>query len=71
MRGRQLKQLIKDIDDEDIVCFGEKGDKLGRFDRKIIGVERRNFGFDDDNDDTYKAIITEPFYSNGAMKFWK
>ena len=55
----------------DIVCFGEKGDKLGRFDRKIIGVERRNFGFDDDNDDTYKAIIIEPFTSNGAMKFWK
>ena len=71
MRGRQLKQLIKDIDDEDIVCFGEKGDKLGRFDRKIIGVERRNFGFDDDNDDTYKAIITESFDLNGAMKFWK
>ena len=44
---------------------------LGRFDRKIIGIERRNFGFDDDNDDTYKAIITESFDLNGAMKFWK
>ena len=72
MRGRQLKQLIKDIDDEDIVCFGEKGDTLGRYERKIIGIERRKVGFDNDvTDDTYKAIITEPFYSNGAMKFWK
>ena len=72
MRGRQLKQLIKDIDDEDIVCFGEKGDTLGRYDRKIIGIERRKVGFDNDvTDDTYKAIITETFYSNGAMKFSK
>ena len=70
--GKQLKKLINDnIADDDIVCFGEKGDKLGRFDRKIVGVERRNFGFDDDNDDTYKAIITESFDLNGAMKFWK
>lgn len=69
MRGRQLKQLIKDIDDEDIVCISEQGDKLGRSDRKIIGIETREIGFD--SNDTYKAIITEPFYSNGAMKFWK
>ena len=70
--GKQLKKLINDnISDNDIVCFGEKGDKLGRFDRKIIGIERRNFGFDNDNDDTYKAIITESFCTNGAMKFWK
>ena len=70
--GKQLKKLINDnISDNDIVCFGEKGDKLGRFDRKIIGIERRNFGFDNDNDDTYKAIITESFDLNGTMKFWK
>ena len=70
--GKQLKKLINDnISDNDIVCFGEKGDDLGRFDRKIIGIERRNFGFDNDNDDTYKAIITESFRSNGTMKFWK
>ena len=70
--GRQLKKLINDnIYDDDIVCFGEKGDSLGRFDRQIIGVERRKIGFDDEfHDDTYKAIITEPFNSNGAMKFW-
>ena len=72
MRGRQLKQLIKDIDDEDIVCFGEKGDTLGRYDRKIIGIERRKVGFDNDvTDDTYKAIVTTPYETNGAMKFWK
>ena len=71
--GKQLKKLINDnISDNDIVCFGEKGDKLGRFDRKIIGIEKRNFGFDNDNDDdTYKVIITESFCENGAMKFWK
>ena len=70
--GRQLKKLINDnICDDDIVCFGETGDRLGRFDRQIIGVERRKIGFDDEfHDDTYKAIITEPFNSNGAMKFW-
>ena len=72
MYGKQLKKLINDnISDNDIVCFGEKGDSLGRFDRKIIGIERRNFGFDNDNNDTYIAIITEPFLSNGTMKFWK
>ena len=72
MYGKQLKKLINDnISDNDIVCFGEKGDDLGRFDRKIIGIERRNFGFDNDNDNTYKAIITESFRSNGTMKFWK
>ena len=72
MYGKQLKKLINDnISDNDIVCFGEKGDMLGRFDRKIIGIERRNFGFDNDNDNTYKAIITESFRSNGTMKFWK
>ena len=70
--GKQFKELINNnIEDKDIVCFGEKGDTLGRYDRKIIGIERRNFGFDNDNDDTYKAIITESFDSNGAMKFWK
>ena len=70
--GKQLKKLINDnISDNDIVCFGEKGDKLGRFDRKIIGIERRNFGFDNDNDDAYKVIITESFCTNSAMKFWK
>ena len=73
MTGKQLKKLINDnIADDDIVCFGEKGDKLGRYDRQIIGIERRKIGFDDEfHDDTYKAIITESFDSNGAMKFWK
>lgn len=72
MYGKQLKKLINDnIADDDIVCFGEKGDILGRYDCKIIGIERRKIGFDDDNDNTYKAIITESFCSNGAMKFWK
>ena len=70
MRGRQLKQLIKEnINDEDIVCFGEQGDKLGRTDRKIIGVETRQIGFH--SNDTYKAIVTTPYETNGAMKFWK
>ena len=69
MRGRQLKQLIKDIDDEDIVCISEQGDKLGRTDRKIIGIETRQIGFD--SNDTYKAIVTTPYEMNGAMKFWK
>ena len=70
--GKKLKELINNnISDNDIVCFGEKGDRLGRFDRQIIGVETRYVGFDDENENTYKAIITEPFDSNGAMKFWK
>ena len=68
--GKQLKKLINDnISDEDIVCFGEEGDTLGRFDHQIVGVEKRQIGFDGDN--TYKAIITKPFISNGAMKFWR
>ena len=68
--GRQLKELINNnILDDDIVCFGEKGDMLGRYDRQIIGVEKRQVGFDVDN--TYKAIITQQFESNGAMKFWR
>ena len=70
MRGRQLKQLIKEnINDEDIVCISEQGDKLGRTDRKIIGIETRQIGFD--SNDTYKAIVTTPCETNGAMKFWK
>ena len=70
MYGKQLKKLINDnISDNDIVCFGEKGDMLGRYDNKIIGIEKRQAGFDENN--TYKVIITEPFYSNGAMKFWR
>lgn len=70
MRGRQLKQLIKEnINDEDIVCISEQGDKLGRTDRKIIGIEIRQIGFD--SNDTYKAIVTTPYETNGAMKFWK
>ena len=70
MRGRQLKQLIKEnINDEDIVCISEQGDKLGRTDRKIIGVETRQIGFD--SNDTYKVIVTTPYETNGAMKFWK
>ena len=68
--GRQLKELINNnILDDDIVCFGEKGDMLGRYDRQIIGIETRQVGFDVDN--TYKAIITQQFESNGAMKFWR
>ena len=70
MYGKQLKKLINDnISDNDIVCFGEKGDALGRYDNKIVGIEKRQVGFDENN--TYKVIITEPFCSNGAMKFWK
>lgn len=65
-----MKELINNnISDNDIVCVGEKGDKLGRYDRQVLGVEKRQIGFDDD--DTYKAIVTQPFESNGAMKFWK
>ena len=70
MKGRELKKLIQDtVRDDDIVCLGERNDILGRFDRKIIGVETRNVGFDKDN--TYKAIISERFNSNGTMKFWR
>ena len=71
--GKQFKELINNnIEDKDIVCFGEKGDTLGRYDRKIIGIERRKVGFDNDvTDDTYKAIVTTPYETNGAMKFWK
>ena len=70
MYGKQLKKLINDnISDNDIVCFGEKGDALGRYDHKIIGIEKRQVGFDQTN--TYKVIITSPFPSNGTMKFCK
>ena len=70
MRGRQLKQLIKEnINDEDIVCIREQGDKLARNDRKSIGSETRQIGYD--SNDTYKAIVTTPYETNGAMKFWK
>lgn len=69
--GKQLKELIdKYISDEDIVCFGEKGDMLGRYDRQILGVEKRQVGFERD-DITYKALVTEPYDSIGAMKFWR
>ena len=68
--GKQIKKLINEhISDDDIVCVGEKGDTLGRYDRQILGVEKRQMGFDEDN--TYKAIITKQYESNGAMKFWK
>lgn len=58
----------KQILDDDIVCIGEEGDTLGRHDCQITGVEKRQIGFD--ANDTYKAITTKPFESNGAMKFW-
>ena len=61
--------IADNIADEDIVCMGEKGDILGRYDNKIIGVETRKVGFDKNN--TYKAIITSPYNSNGAMKVWR
>lgn len=61
--------INKQIADDDIVCIGEEKDTLGRYDRQIIGVEKRQVGFDVDN--TYKAIITKPFELSGAMKFWK
>lgn len=71
MYGKQLKKLINDnILDNDIVCFGEKGDILGRYDCQIIGVEKRQVGFEKD-DITYKAIVAEQYESNGAMKFWR
>ena len=57
------------MQDEDIVCIGEKNDNLGRYDKKIIGIETRKVGFDEDI--TYKAIITKAYESNGTMKFWK
>ena len=70
MRGKQLKKIIaENIKDEDIICFGEQNDKLGRYDREIVGIETRQIGFD--NNDIYKAIVTLPYSSNGAMKFWK
>lgn len=35
MKGRELKQLIENhIQDEDIVCIGEKDDNLGQYDKK-------------------------------------
>lgn len=68
--GRQIKELINNnINDDDIVCIGERGDILGRFDKNIIGIEKRNIGFD--NNSFYKAIISENYNSNGAMKFWQ
>ena len=68
--GKQLKELIDNhISDDDIVCFGIKGDVLGRYDRQIFGVEKRQIGFEKD-DLTYKVIITEAYDSIGTMKFW-
>ena len=68
--GKQIKELINNnINDDDIVCIGERGDTLGRFDKNIIGIEKRNIGFD--NKSFYKAIISENYSSNGAMKFWQ
>lgn len=68
--GKEIKELINaNIQDDDIVCIGERGDSLGRLDKKIIGIEKRNIGFD--NDSYYKAIISEDYGSNGAMKFWR
>lgn len=69
--GRQVKEMInKYISDDDIICVGQEGDKIGRFDCQITGViERRPIGFD--SNETYKSITTKPFDSNGAMKFWK
>ena len=68
--GKQIKELINNnINDDDIVCIGERGDTLGRFDKNIIGIEKRNIGFD--NNSFYKAIISENYNSNGAMKFWQ
>ena len=70
IKGRQVKELINaNLSDDDIVCFGEENDPLGRFDRQIVGVETRQVGFDGSN--TYKAIITKPYNSNGALKFWQ
>ncbi|MDY4820015.1 MAG: hypothetical protein SO206_07255 [Bacilli bacterium] len=67
--GKEIKELINaNIEDNDIVCIGERGDSLGRLDKKIIGIEKRNIGFD--NDSYYKAIISEDYGSNGAMKFF-
>lgn len=69
--GKKLKELIeKHISDDDIVCFGEKGDMMGRYDHQILGIEKRQVGFEND-DITYKAIVTEPYDSNSTMKFWK
>lgn len=68
--GKQIKDLInKHISDDDIVCFGEEGDKLGVCDRQITRIEQRDVGFE--GREIYKAILTKPFNSNGAMKFWK
>ena len=56
IKGKQVKELINaNIADNDIVCIGEQHDSLGRF----------------DNSNTYKAIITKPYNSNGALKFWQ
>ena len=69
-RGKDIKELINaNIEDDDIVCIGERGDSLGRLDKNIIGVEKRNMGYD--NESYYKAIISENYSSNGAMKFWR
>lgn len=70
IKGKQVKELINaNIADNDIVCIGEQHDLLGRFDNQIIGIETRQLGFDNSN--TYKAIITKPYNSNGALKFWQ
>lgn len=70
VKGKQVKELINaNLSDDDIVCIGEENDLLGRFDRQIIGVETRQIGFDCSN--TYKAIITKPYNSNGTLKFWQ
>ena len=67
--GKDIKELINaNIKDDDIVCIRERGDTLGRLDKKIIGIEKRNIGFD--NDSYYKAIISEDYGSNGALKFF-
>lgn len=70
IKGKQVKELINaSIADNDIVCIGEQHDSLGRFDNQIISIETRQLGFDNSN--TYKAIITKPYNSNGALKFWQ
>lgn len=69
MNGKELKKLINNnILDDDIICVGEQNDRYGDRDKEIIGVRRRPLQSDGNN--TYKVLVTKPYNTNGALKFW-
>lgn len=55
MKGRKLKDLLKNIPDDADILIGDE-DPIGRSDLNVEKIVKKKYGFDESNDQYYVLV---------------